>query len=753
MGISKLTYGSGDNLFEISYKDDEVITDSGSNSYMSNNFEANAFAAYQNKKQTQFFEAGADTSYNGASESNCMWQKWSSSNKTDLLSGADNPSGYYTLNCLLTDNGNGRRIVTELTDIQRVVWRPEVMDDVVNTRINGVATGVRTYRINTNTNQYYCDIMDADDPEEYTAQNVPIFPWLLYPQDKTQLQLHYSRRDQLSPWGTSCYRESGARNTGNNSARTYPLSTALIDYDVPVGNSQNFGFYDNSNNYLFYCTLSTNNYAEGNVYCYICTEHELKTWLASGGLKFIYKNKMYKPVAEGDIIVGYTDDMTSKSDWDDWHTKDDHDKPADPPAPPRPSPGQWDNIEGAGTFNGTLQFVRSYYMSSTELLNLKTWMGKKEADGGPPDGYDMLESIIAIKMFPFALASGADDAVDITIPGSGSAWSKLIETNWIARVAAAIDNTIVPEDAPVQYRHINTGCMGHATNASGINYDLGTLNMSDFVNDQYPFFTYDAAVELYIPFVGTFTLDPQTVMGRTLHCYLNLDPATGGVFGYCLCNNNGNNVMIASGTGNIAVDVPISSAQAGVLQARVDALRNQQYWGILTSAATMALPVIGAASAAGAAAFTEAQMLRGIVPAADISSAASAAYRSTFASELGSKNVAGEAVATTANALTANRQVKNLTQSHNMAMTGSVGASTAEWGCPWDAYVKVMRPKVHHPGNNYNHAVAVPAYTSGKLSSYKGLTVCVNPDASKIAKATPAERNAIVSMLQGGVIV
>lgn len=482
--------------------------------------------------------------------------------------------------------------------------------------------------------------------------------------------------------------------------------------------------------------------------------HTILDWQAWCGLKFTYDNVMYKPIIQNGVVVGHTSDMDEESEYDDMTNVTGNNIPSGPPKPPKPSPGQWDNIEGAGTFNGTLQFVRSYYMSSTELLNLKTWMGKKEADGGPPDGYDMLESIISIKMFPFALASGADDAVDITIPGSGSAWSKLIETNWIARVAAAIDNTIVPEDAPVQYRHINTGCMGHATNASGINYDLGTLNMSDFVNDQYPFFTYDAAVELYIPFVGTFTLDPQTVMGRTLHCYLNLDPATGGVYGYCLCNNNGNNVMIASGTGNIAVEVPISSAQAGVLQAQVDAIRSQQFAALISTAAALAMPVLGAGLSAMAAeqGISGAAVAMGLTSQADASLAVrSAGYNAALKSMGG--QVSGELASVATNALTANRQVKNLTQSHNMAMTGSVGASTAEWGCPWDAYVKVMRPKVHNPGGNYNHAVAVPTYKSGKLSSYKGLTVCINPDASKIAKATPAERNAIVTMLQGGVIV
>jgi len=91
--------------------------------------------------------------------------------------------------------------------------------------------------------------------------------------------------------------------------------------------------------------------------------------------------------------------------------------------------------------------------------------------------------------------------------------------------------------------------------------------MSSFHNGDYPFLDYDASVELYLPFVGTFTLDTQTVMNSTLKAYLNLDPATGGVYAYCYANKGGSNVMIASGTGNIGVDIPISSAQAGVLQA------------------------------------------------------------------------------------------------------------------------------------------------------------------------------------------
>ena len=741
MGISKLTYGSGEDLFEISYKDDEVITETGDNSYMSDNFEANAFAAFQNKKQTQFFESGPDTTYNGANEHNCIWQKWSSNNKTDLLSGADDPTGYYTLNCLLTDNGSGRRIVTDLTDIQRVVWRPEIMETYVDTHINGTATRVTYYVINTNTNQHYCDIMKKTDPTEYTAQNVPIAPWLLYPQDKTQLQVHYIRHDVLSPWGPSCERYAGVRNTGINNARTYPLSTALIDYDVPVGNNQNFGFYDNSKSYIFHCTLSTNNYATGNVWCYICSEDELKVWLASSGLKFIYKNKMYKPVAEGNIIVGYTDDMTSKSDWDEWHTKDDHAKPDAPPVP-RPAPGHWDDILSAGTFGSTLGFVNAYYISRAQLLALKTWMGKDEASGGPPDGYDMLNAIVGIKMYPWALATTAPDDITIVIPGSQSMWTGLAQRLTLGAILEVMQGSSPSGNTPTPIRKVNSGVKGFATKAGMQQYNLGTLDMRQFMNTTYPFLTYDATVELYIPFVGTFTLDTQSVMGRTLRCYLNLDPGTGGVYGYCMCNNT----MIASGTGNIGVDVPISSAQMGIYRAQADTLATGRMANGIISGLAIAAGMPAITSAAVGAMYDA----RGSVDRRGLSQIGFNSALDSLAQ--GAGRVSTSLAATASNAVTANRSIRQLQQSHGMAMTGSTGGSTVEWCCPWQAYVKIIRPKPHNPGKNYNHAVAVPTYESGNLSSYKGLTVCIDPDVSGL-NATTEERNAIAAIMQGGIIV
>lgn len=465
-------------------------------------------------------------------------------------------------------------------------------------------------------------------------------------------------------------------------------------------------------------------------------------WQSWCGLKFQYNNTMYKPIIQGGIIVGYSDDMDAESEYDDMTNVTGNNISPTPPAPPKPAPGHWDDVLSAGTFGSTLGFVNAYYISRAQLLALKTWMGKDEASGGPPDGYDMLNAIVGIKMYPWALATAAPDDITIVVPGSQSMWTSLAQRVTLGAILEVMQGGSPSGNDPTPIRTVNSGIKGFATKAGMEQYNLGTLDMSQFMNTKYPFLTYDATVELYIPFIGTFTLDTQTVMGRTLHCYLNLDPGTGGVYGYCMCNNT----MIASGTGNIGVDVPISSAQMGIYRAQADTL----------AAGRMANSIIsGLALSAGIPAITAASVgamydARGSVDNRGLGQIGFNAALNSMAQ--GAGRVSTSLAATASNAVTANRSIRQLQQSHGMAMTGSTGGSTVEWCCPWDAYIKIIRPKPRDPGKNYNHAVAVPAYKSGKLSSFKGLTVCIDPDVSGL-NATTEERNAIASIMQGGIIV
>ena len=549
MGISKISYGSGDNLFEISYKDDEVITDSGSNSYMSNNFEANAFAAFQSKKLTKFFEAGPNNSYNDATEDNCIWRKWDGWNRTDLLAGADVPDGYYTFNSLLTDNGSGRRIVTELTDIQRVIWKPEVMENYVDTYINGTSTRVYYYTINTSTNQNYCDIIDATNPMHYTAQGVPIFPWLLNPHNKTQLQVHFTRGDDLSPWGNSCYRYAGSRLNGINNERYYPVSTALINYDVPSANNQNFAFYDDTNSYIMWCSVSTLNYASASLRCYITSEDELKLYMASCGFKFIYKNRLYKPVVENNVIVGYTDDMLSQSEWDNWHTKDDHEKPVTPP-PPGPSGGGDDYADmSLGVPNVTLGGLTKYaILSKQELINLIIDYNTNQATAGT----NFSNHIICLYRLGFA-------ASDLVVTNSDKI--KMIQSAGNVDFESSANYSIVTRQTTFIY--------------------FGSIKVPRHTGTFYDFSPY-SSYEIYIPGCGWIPL-PDNVAGRTLSVYLVFDLPTcsakgivrieGGLYG---------GTTIATVNGIIGASVPFTIGENGIQRAAVMSANAQVAAGIAT---------------------------------------------------------------------------------------------------------------------------------------------------------------------------
>lgn len=711
MGISKISYGSGENLFEISYKNDEVIATSGDNSFMSPNFEANSFAAFQSKKLTKFFEAGTGWNYASANADNCIWQKFDNTNHTDILAGADNPDGYFTLNSIIVNDGSNARIVTDLTDIQRVVWRPEIQEDSITTQINGTSTTVTIYKINTSTSQNRIDIIDKDNPMHYTVQNVAMWPWLLNPNDKSQLQLHFKRYDQLSAYGNYCERNSGSRVTGINNERYYPVSTAMINYEVPLGNNQNFGFYSDDNRYIFHCTLNTNNYAQCHLNCYICSEDELKLYLASCGFKFLYKNKLYKPVAENDVIVGYTDDLLSRSDWDDWHTRGDHDIPVTPPSP---GPGPYDDDPWSGaTFAGTGVggagvFAKVYYMTSTELANLRSWMNSINV----PEGFDPMQQIIGLSQVPVALSGSSPENVVFV-------------------------NSSAVYDPGVTTRAVDTGVSTQQAMGTPISYYLGSVDIVRRMQERgEPYLDYDCQIELYLPLIGMFSLDTQAVMGRTISAYAVLDPVSGTLAAYAYVTKDGQNLPVAYGSTSIGVDLPISAQQLSVSRAALKQANAQLGASLLSGALTM----LAAASSGGKSSGSGAKTSTGSsgLSAAGIREAGSDYMK---ASQVG--NVFGDFMQW-------GRTIRQLSYGNNTAVAGSFGGSTAQWSYPFTPYVKIIRPRFEKP-SNYAHSQGVPCVQAKTIGSCTGFIQCIGADVSGITGATDLELQAIQAALSNGI--
>ena len=96
------------------------------------------------------------------------------------------------------------------------------------------------------------------------------------------------------------------------------------------------------------------------------------------------------------------------------------------------------------------------------------------------------------------------------------------------------------------------------------------------------------------------------------------------------------------------------------------------------------------------------------------------------------------------------RTIRQLSYGNNTAVSGSFGGSTAQWSYPFDAYVKIIRPRFKKP-KNYNHSQGVPCIKTMTIGECTGFIQCVGVDVSGITRATDLERQAIQAALCNGV--
>ena len=74
----------------------------------------------------------------------------------------------------------------------------------------------------------------------------------------------------------------------------------------------------------------------------------------------------------------------------------------------------------------------------------------------------------------------------------------------------------------------------------------------------------------------------------------------------------------------------------------------------------------------------------------------------------------------------------------------------AQWSYPFNAYVKIIRPRYEKP-RNYNHTQGVPCVQTKRIGDCTGLIQCIGADVSGITRATDLERQAIQAALCNGV--
>lgn len=463
--------------------------------------------------------------------------------------------------------------------------------------------------------------------------------------------------------------------------------------------------------------------------CKTTTEGTLLKWQSWCGIKFQYNGTMYKPIIEGGIIVGYSDDMDAESEYDDMTNVTGNDIPSGPPKPP-PEPDEddpWHGVNyGSGGY-GASPFCTSYAMTGAELSALAEWGGKTEEQGGPKAGYDYMPSIISLVEMPMEVSG--------TVPST---------VKFSRGTLGGYDSNIV-----------DTGVSGNPITAGTQRYNLGSVTLPlKMANRGYPFLDWDTVVELYMPFIGVFSLDPFAVLGKTITAFMDLDVLNGTICGYAYVTNNGEKLPVAYGSAQVGVSLPVTSEGAATARLALTTANAQLGSSIASGVLQLgALASIGGSSSIkSSGAWTSMQSARSSGLAAQTGRNIFAGGASDAITGYAKSNTVGSV----ANSFTNwGLSLRQLQSSNNTQVNGSMGGgSFSGWSTPNQAYVKIIRPHAA-PGakaTEYGKTHAYPYEANATLASCKGLTFAVNPNVSGITKATDAERSQIAELLMGGVI-
>ena len=444
----------------------------------------------------------------------------------------------------------------------------------------------------------------------------------------------------------------------------------------------------------------------GNVYYHLMN-------VSRYGLYFTYNNTKYKPIITQGVVTGYTTDLSIASDIDNWTNTSGHNISPTPPPPVPPGPGYdddpWSGVSFSGVgVGGAGAFAKCYYMTSTELANLRSWMNSNNV----PEGFDPMQQIIGLSQVPVSLSG--DDNTTVQFVNSSAVYDP-----GVTRVVDSGVNTQISMGTPKKY-------------------SLGSVDIVRRMQERgEPYLDYDCQIELYLPLIGMFSLDTQAVMGRTITAEAVLDPISGTLAAYAYVSKDGQNLPIAYGSTTIGVDLPISAQQYSVSRAALKQANAQLGASILSST----LSFIAAATAGGKGSGTGAKTATGTnngLAAAGIREAGADYMK---ASQVG--NIFGDF-------MNWGRTVRQLSYGNNTAIAGSFGGSTAQWAYPFTPYVKIIRPRYEKPAN-YNHSQGVPCVQTKTIGSCTVFIQCLGVDVSGISGATDLELQAIQAALSNGI--
>lgn len=423
--------------------------------------------------------------------------------------------GTYLASTLMYHGGGGNRVVLNIA-IQKVL---------LDVSINNITVGNATAK-QPNINNFYMAYNNDDfknathdysmrvgflgryaenstAPLKYSLSAINGF--------RTGLKAYYSPSDVVVPLGVSDTNYSYVTDANIDG---YGHATALSQATLYGGNVfPRESFNESIGNILF--RYSTNGYTSS---YYLTTEEDVLFVVACLGFAFRYNGTIYKPIVNGGIVTGYTDDLNSKSEWDDWKNIGDHAFPENPNTPIQPSTNN-DGIDDMtlGFTSYGNGFINYYIMTSGQLTQLVTDMSNQT------EYPNLMNNIVSLKSYACELnGMYSGDISDVKV-GQYQTTASGVKINTTDFVKTVGNFTI-------------TGAHG-------------TLNEPHFLD--YPPYTH---LEVYIPFCGTVPLPPE-VMYNTISVSIITDIVSGSCTGVVKCNGN----IVAQKAGVIGTDVPLAS--------------------------------------------------------------------------------------------------------------------------------------------------------------------------------------------------
>lgn len=369
----------------------------------------------------------------------------------------------------------------------------------------------------------------------------------------------------------------------------------------------------------------------------------------------------------------------------------------------------WHGVSFSGVgVGGAGSFAKCYYMTSTELANLRSWMNSNNV----PEGFDPMAQIIGLSQVPVGLSG--DDNTTVQFVNSSAVYD------------------------PGVTRVVDSGVSTQVAMGTPKRYSLGSVNITRRMQQRgEPYLDYDCQIELYLPLIGMFSLDTQAVMGRTIKAEAVLDPVSGTLAAYAWVEKEGERLPVAYGSTTIGVDLPITAQQYSVARAALKQANAQLGTSLLSST----LSLIAAATAGGKGSGTGAKTATGSTNGLAAAGIREAGADYMKASQAG--NVFGDFMQW-------GRTIRQLSYGNNTAIAGSFGGSTAQWSYPFTPYVKIIRPRYEKP-SNYKHSQGVPCIQAKSVGSCTGFIQCIGVDVSGITGATDIELQAIQAALTNGV--